>query len=235
MEMQILKDLDAMFESDTIKPTFEYAHILLSLIIFENHPLGIGRYRLKKELLIGMGTARSLISRLKDKVDFIKVSKGKNQNNQPKNRLGHILTEKGMKYLERFKKKVPLLKEGDLNILKEIIIEAERNYPFICVVKQGDSKIKYGMEQRDAAIKVNGSGATCLVYNGIHFVFPVSTSVENQGLKEKANKKIEEYFKNLIFTANNTLEKGDVFIIGLGDEPKIARLASLSAALTLIQ
>lgn len=235
MEMQILKDLDAMFESDTIKPTFDYAHILLSLLIFENHPLGIGRYRLKEELLIGMGTARSLITRLKDKVDFIKVSEGKDHNSQPKNRSGHILTEKGMKYLERVKRKIPLLKKGDLKILKEIIIEADRNYPFICFVKQGESKIKYGMEQRDAAIKVNGSGATCLVFNGSHFVFPASKSVENQDLKEKANKNIEEYFKNLILSANNTLEKGDVFIIGLGDDPNIARLASLNAALTLIR
>jgi len=235
MEVQILKELDAMFESDTIKPTFIHAHILLSLLIFENHPQGIGRYRLKEELHIGMGTARSLITRLKDKVDFIKVSGGKDQNDHPKNRLGHVLTEKGMKYLENVKRKIPLLKRGDLNVLKEIIIETERNYPFICVVKQGDSKIKYGMEQRDAAIKVNGSGATCLVFNGSHFVFPASKSVKNQDLKEKANKIIEDYFKNLILSVNNTLEKGDVFIIGLGDDPNKARLASLNAALTLIR
>ncbi len=234
MEMEILKDLDAMFKSDTIKPTFNHAHILLSLFIFENHPKGIGRYRLKEELLIGKGTARSLITRLKDKVDFVKVSGGKDQNGQPKNRLGHILTEKGMKFLERVKMKIPLLIRGDLEVLKEIIIEAERNYPFICVVKQGESKIKYGMEQRDAAIKVDGSGATCLVFNGDHFVFPASTSVKNQNLKEKTNKNIEDYFKNLIPSTNSTLEKGDVFIIGLGDEPNKARLASLNAALTLI-
>ncbi|MHA1191107.1 MAG: DUF4443 domain-containing protein [Promethearchaeota archaeon] len=232
--MQILKDLDAMFESNTIKPTFNHAHILLSLFIFKNHPKGIGRYRLKEELLIGKGTARSLITRLKEKVDFIKVSGGIDQNGQPKNRLGHILTEKGMKYLEGVKKKIPLLIRGDLDILKGIIIETERNYPFICVVKQGESKIKYGMEQRDAAIKADGSGATCLVFNGKNFVFPASTSVKNQDLKEKANKNIEDYFKNLILTANNTLEKGDVFIIGLGDHPNKARLASLNAALTLI-
>ena len=230
----MLKDLDSMFESDTIKPTFNHAHILLSLFIFENHPKGIGRYRLKEELIIGKGTARSLITRLKEKVDFIKVSGGKDQNGQPKNRLGHILTEKGMKYLEGVKRKIPLLIRGDLEILKEIIVEAERNYPFICVIKQGESKIKYGMEQRDAAIKVDGSGATCLVFNGNHFVFPASTSVNNQDLKEKANKNIEDYFKNLIFSANNTLERGDVFIIGLGDDPNKARLASLNAALTLI-
>ena len=234
MELEILKDLHAMFESNTIKPTFNHAHILLSLLIFENHPKGIGRYRLKEELLIGKGTARSLITRLKDKVDFIKVSGGKDQNGQPKNRLGHILTEKGMRFLERVKMKIPLLIRGDLEVLKEIIIEAERNYPFICVVKQGESKIKYGMEQRDAAIKVDGSGATCLVFNGDHFVFPASTSVKNQDLKEKTNKNIEDYFKNLIPSTNSTLEKGDVFIIGLGDEPNKARLASLNAALTLI-
>ncbi|MHA1671663.1 MAG: DUF4443 domain-containing protein [Promethearchaeota archaeon] len=233
--MQILKDLDVMFESNTIKPTFTHAHILLSLLIFENHPQGIGRYRLKEELLIGKGTARSLITRLKDRVDFIKVSRGKDQSSEPKIRLGHVLTDKGMKFLEKVKRKIPLLKMGDLKVLKEIIIEAERNYSFICVVKQGESKIKYGMEQRDAAIKVNGTGATCLVFNGNHFVFPASTGIMDQDLKEKANKNIEDYFKNLILSANNSLEKGDVFIIGLGEDPKKARLASLNAALTLIQ
>lgn len=232
--MQILKDLDVMFESDTIKPTFNRAHILLSLIIFENHPQGIGRYRLKEELLIGMGTARSLITRLKDKVDYIKVSGGKDQKNPPKNRLGHVLTENGMNYLEKVKQKIPLLIKGDLNVLKDIIIDAERNFPYICVVKQAESKIKYGMEQRDAAIKVNGSGATCLVFNGNNFVFPVTTNVKNQKLTEKANKNIENYFKSLVLSANNTLERGDVFIIGLGDNPNKARLASINAALTLL-
>jgi len=232
--MEILKDLDAMFESDTIKPTFDHVHILLSLLIFENHPQGIGRYRLKEELLIGMGTARSLITRLKDRVDFIRVSGGKDQNDRPTKRLGHVLTEKGTAFLERVKKKIPLLKRGDLKVLEDIIIEADSNYPYICVVKQGEAKIKYGMEQRDAAIKVNGSGATCLVYDGSHFVFPASSSVNDLDFIEKANKNIEDYFKNLIFSSNNTLERGDVFIIGLGNEPNKARLASLNAALTLI-
>ena len=96
----MLEELNILFESETIKPTFEYVHIILSLYIFGENSEGIGRYRLQKELNIGSGTARSLITKLKEKSNFIKVM-GDN------NRKGHILTNKGQNFLLRLKEKIP--------------------------------------------------------------------------------------------------------------------------------
>ena len=68
------------------------------------------------------------------------------------------------------------------------------------------------MAQRDAAIKVNGLGATCLVYDGNEFSFklgPISHSDRNQ-MKIKDN--IQKYIKDQIYNVNLNLEKNDVVI-----------------------
>ena len=61
--MLLFEDLDDLFNSATIKPSFDYIHIILAIYLFGEleDQEGIGRYRLKEELLIGSGTAKSLI------------------------------------------------------------------------------------------------------------------------------------------------------------------------------
>jgi len=224
--MKELSELKPLFESLTIKPTFDYVHIILSLFIFGENPEGIGRYRLKDELQIGSGTAKSLVKKLKDVSEFIVVP-------DEGERKGHVLTEKGHKFFAKIKKKIPLLEKADITYLKDIIIEPENVNPYFCLVKNATKKIKNGIEQRDAAIKVNGSGATCLVYNGKDMIFPskfVNNSSEEQ---KKINKKTLKYFTSKIEKAKVLFEKDDVIIIGLGESPQISRLAALNAALTL--
>jgi len=224
--MKELSELKPLFESLTIKPTFDYVHIILSLFIFGENPAGIGRYRLKDELQIGSGTAKSLVKKLKDVSEFIVVP-------DEGERKGHVLTAKGHKFFAKIKKKIPLLEKADLTFLKDIIIEPENVNPYFCLVKNATKKIKNGIEQRDAAIKVNGSGATCLVYNGKDMIFPskfVNNSSEEQ---KKINKKTLKYFTSKIEKAKVLFEKDDVIIIGLGESPQISRLAALNAALTL--
>jgi predicted transcriptional regulator len=224
--MKELSELKPLFESLTIKPTFDYVHIILSLFIFGENPGGIGRYRLKDELQIGSGTAKSLVKKLKDVSEFIVVP-------DAGERKGHVLTEKGHKFFAKIKKKIPLLEKADLTLLKDIIIEPENVNPYFCLVKNATRKIKDGIEQRDAAIKVNGSGATCLVYNGKDMIFPskfVNNSSEEQ---KKINQKTLKYFTSKIEKAKVLFEKDDVIIIGLGESPQISRLAALNAALTL--
>ncbi len=225
--MKELSELKPLFESLTIRPTFDYVHVILSLFIFGENPDGIGRYRLKDELQIGSGTAKSLVKKLKDVSGFIVVP------DEGERRKGHILTEKGHKFFAKIKKKIPLLEKADLTFLKDIIIEPENVNPYFCLVKNATKKIKNGIEQRDAAIKVNGSGATCLVYDGKDIVFPskfVNNSAEEQ---KKINQKTLKYFTSKIIKAKVIFEKDDVIIIGLGASPQIWRLAALNAALTL--
>ena len=95
---KFLEELADLYKSDTIKPTFEDVHVILALFIFGENRNGIGRYRLEKELLIGKGTAKSLITRLNKKINFISVLDGNI-------RKGHVLTEKGEIYLKKIKKK----------------------------------------------------------------------------------------------------------------------------------
>lgn len=224
----MFEELDDLFYSSTIKPIFELVHVILALYIFsENYPEGIGRYRLRKELLIGSGTAKSLIKKLNKTINFIYVP-------DENIRKGHILTDKGLKFLNSIKKKIPFIKDGDIKVLREIIIESEDMNACICQTKNSGSRITNGMAQRDAAIKVNGKGATCLNFNGKKFLFETNYSLKEEENQMRINDDLQEYFLNVINEEKSNLEKNDVLIIGLGDIPEIARLACLNAALTLI-
>ena len=92
----MFRDLENLFASPTIKPTFEIVHVILALFIFDENQEGIGRYRLEKELLIGSGTAKSLIKKLNKIAEFITT---KDQNI----RKGHVLTRKGLTFLKMIK------------------------------------------------------------------------------------------------------------------------------------
>jgi len=220
--------LKPLFESLTIRPTFDYVHVILSLFIFGENPEGIGRYRLKDELQIGSGTAKSLVKKLKDVSEFIVVP-----DEGTRKRKGHVLTKKGDKFFAKVKKKIPLLEKADITFLKDIIIEPENVNPYFCLVKNATKKIKNGIEQRDAAIKVNGSGATCLVYNGKDIIFPSKYIDNSSEEQKKINQKTLKYFTSKIEKAKVLFEKDDVIIIGLGENLQISRLATLNAALTL--
>ena len=149
-------------------------------------------------------------------------------------RSGHVLTKKGNEFLNEFKLKIPLLTSGDLNVLKEIIIESENNVASICLVKNASDKMKYGVEQRDAAIMVSGSGATCLQFDGENLNFPLASSVQKDNKIDSVNKEILDYLKGLVSKKGEKIGKGDIIIIGLGSNSKKSRLASLNAALTLL-
>ena len=232
--MEVLKQLDPMFESGTIKPAFKVAHIILALLIFEENPKGIGRYRLREKLNISSGTARSLLKRLKENVKFIDVPSDGKEISQKVKRRGHILTEKGKEFLIKFKKKIPFIVPGNKEILKDLIINPENTEPYVCLIKNAAHNIKSGVEQRDSAISVGGLGATCLIYDGTDIVFP-SDYPRSPGIKSiKVADSIAEYLTSLALKHGVNLEKNDVLLIGLGENPELARLVSLNAALTLI-
>ena len=225
MNQVMYEELEALFESSTIKPSFEEVHVILSLFIFDENREGIGRYRLQKELLIGEGTAKSLIKKLNEKTRFLTVTdKGR--------RKGHVLTEKGNNFLEEIKKKIPLLRRGDTSLLKSITIESFNITPYFCLIKTAVENITNGIEQRDAAIKVGGKGATCLIYNGKDLVFP--SRVDSEDSFNIVKNDILNYFKHEITKNKFDLEKDDVIIIGSGESEQKSRLAALNSALTLI-
>ncbi len=224
----MFEELKELFKSSTIQPTFELVHIILALFLFGENPEGIGRYRLRKNLLIGSGTSRSLVKKLKEKVNFITVV-------EENIRKGHILTEEGVAYLKKIKKKIPLLEKVEPKSLKDIIINREGIHAYFCLIKDAADYVESGIEQRDAAIKLGAFGATCLLYDGKDLQFP-SSSIPPQDSEElKLRPSIKNYFEIKISNQNAELEKNDVIIIGLGESSEKARLAALNSALTLIK
>ncbi|MFW9877599.1 MAG: DUF4443 domain-containing protein, partial [Candidatus Thorarchaeota archaeon] len=199
----MFEELDILFQSSTIRPTFEKVHVLLALFIFDENRDGIGRYRLQKELLIGEGTAKSLIKKLNKNIKFIKVK-------DERKRKGHFLTEEGLEYLNKIKKFIPIIKEGKSSILKDIIIETEIIFTYFCLIRNAVYKISNGVSQRDAAIKVSGSGATCLVFNGKDLIFPSKSHLEYNMV---VNKTLHTYFESELSNENIKLEKNDVIAI----------------------
>ncbi|TES96491.1 MAG: hypothetical protein E3J90_07880 [Promethearchaeota archaeon] len=231
---ELLSELDSVFQSPTIKPTFDYVHVVLSLFLFGENTEGIGRYRLQKELEIGAGTVKSLFNKLKTVTKYIIVPSEGDLKAGELQRRGHVLTQKGFVFLAKVKKKIPLLRKADLKYLKEIIIKQEDVNSYFCLVKKSSTKLRYGVEQRDAAIKVNGSGATCLVYDGVNLFFPTKSKIKDDTNNTQINPETLNYFKSEIEAAKVKIEKNDVIIIGSGDNYQKARLATLNAALTLL-
>ena len=201
----MLEELDTLFQSSTIKPTFEKVHVILALFIFDENPEGIGRYRLRKELLIGEGTTKSLINKL-NAAKYISVL-------DQTRRKGHILTATGLEYLKKIMKVIPLIEKGDSIILKDIIIATKNISTYFCLVKKGIKKIRDGVSQRDAAIKVNGSGATCIVYDGINLIFPTKSDSEHRNADKAVSDTLNDYFKAKFLKGNIKLEDTDVIII----------------------
>ena len=223
----MFRELEDLFRSPTIKPTFEIVHVILAIFIFGDNREGIGRYRLEKELLIGSGTSKSLIKKLNEKIKFITTI---DQNK----RKGHILTKNGLGFLNKIKKTIPLINEGDSSLFKEIIIKPEKDSTYFCLVKNAFNKITNGIAQRDAAIKIDGSGATCLVFDGKNLVFPSKSFSVNEDNLMRLDTTIQTYFKQQLIKDDLNLEKDDLIVIGSGDNPQKARLATLNAALTLL-
>ena len=224
----MLEELSSLFESDTIRPSYLPAHIILALYIFNDHEDGLGRYRLKNELTLGAGTARTLITRLNEKSNFIKVKNDENK------RKGHILTKEGEAFLKKIKQRIPLISKGDTTMLQGIIIDYAKITSYFCLVRNAARKISTGIDQRDAAIKIGGLGATCLIYDGTNITFPSYTSQSNTKDDLKVEKKVTNYFLSKFKENNIKLEKNDVILVGLANDLKKARLATLNSALTLI-
>ncbi len=224
----MLEELDPLWRSPTIKPSFELVHVILALFLFEENKEGIGRYRLQKELSIGSGTTKSLIKKLNEDLNFIKVL---TEDNVIK---GHILTNKGIEFVKKIRLKFPLIEKGDSLSIRDIVIKSEGKNSYFCFVRNAIDKITYGIEQRDAAIKIGGEGATCLLYNGKDLIFPSYTLSNDEKEQEVVEDSVFKYISSIIRNKGSQLKKDDVIIIGLGENLENARLAALNAALTLI-
>ena len=177
-------------------------HLLLALERIAAKP--IGRNKLAEELGIGEGATRTLIDRLKDG-GLIEISKS-----------GCSLTQNGLKLFKEYESIIKKTKIG-----KNELTLTEYNYA--ALVRNGASKVKAGIEQRDAAIIAGAKSATTIVCRNGRLAFPFPNREMNDYLK--ASTQIENLLKP---------KENDAIVIVGSDKSEKAEYGALAAALTLI-
>ena len=184
--------------------TFSMFHIFLALELMAKKP--IGRNKLAKKMNVGEGAVRTIISRLKDS-GLIITSKE-----------GCILTDKGKSVWKKFESFFPKRVE----IKKTALTTSDYSYSFL--VKDKGTKVKSGIDQRDAAIMGGARRAIVIVFkNGRLIIESVSDSVEKD-FPEAAN----------IILKNLRPEDNDVIIIAGANNPLKAKRGAFAASWVLI-
>ncbi|MGB8779969.1 MAG: DUF4443 domain-containing protein [Candidatus Bathyarchaeia archaeon] len=186
-------------------PSFAEAHVLKALeeISLEK---SVGRLKLSKDLHLGEGETRTLVKHLKNE-GLIDVSKS-----------GISLSADGRKLLSRLR----TLVSEQIEIPSTPLTVG----PFNVAVRVRGMKdsVKYGVEERDAAMVAGAKGATTLIFTKNRLAMPGT----DEDLS-KSDPHILTSFSKL------GLNEGDVIIIGSGDDKIRAELGAKSAALELLR
>ena len=186
-------------------PSFAEAHVMKALEDI-SHQKTVGRLRLSKDLHMGEGETRTLVRHLQNE-GLIDVSKYGISLSQVGNKL---LTSLRTLVSEQTEIPCTPLTVGPFNVA-------------VRVTRMKDS-IKFGLEQRDAAIMAGAKGATTLVFTKNRLTMP--------GTGEDVSKSDPSIPASL---SKLSLNEGDVIIIGTSDEKIRAELGAKTAALELLK
>jgi len=93
------------------------------------------------------------------------------------------------------------------------------------LIRSAAGSVKYGVEQRDAAIKVGALGATTFVFSSNRLTMP--------GVGEDVFQNTQTIHDALVSTLKP--KENDVIIIGSADEKRTAEFGAKTAALTLLR
>ena len=185
--------------------TFSMFHIYYALELMAQKP--IGRTKLAEKLGVGEGAIRTIVHHLQD-AGLIVTEKA-----------GMRLTDKGEKVWLKFEELFPKRVEVEKNQL------THSNYNFAILVKDSGSKVKSGIEQRDAAIMGGAKRALAIIsHEGRLIIHSVTNSIEEE--YPDAAKAILKEIKP---------EDNDVIIIAGSDDDSVkARRGAFAAAWVLI-
>ena len=187
--------------------SFDAMHVFKTLQLIEQKG-HVSRDILCNELSLGEGTIRTLIRHLKM------------HNLVESSNAGTKMTEKGQLFFSDIKASIP----AEMKLPKCSVALGKFNYAVI--LKKMSSAVKTGIEQRDAAIKMDVSGATTLIFRNGKFLLA--------GTKLDALKNEHKIRKLLMVGLKPNNE--DVIIIGSdGISEKRAEFAAKSAALLTIK
>jgi len=186
--------------------SFETVHVLKTLQLIQERG-HVSRHTLCKKLNLGEGTVKTLVKHLKI-YDLIETDK-----------TGTKISEKGNKLLSELVLSMP----AEMSISTCSVALGKFNYAIL--LKQMSYVIKTGIEQRDAAIKMNALGATTLVFKDKRFIIP-NTNFDALHKEQKLHTLLVEGLSP---------EEDDVLIIGSDNKSeRTAEFAAKSAALVTI-
>jgi hypothetical protein len=167
----------------------------------------VSRNTLCKKLGLGEGTVKTLVKHLKI-YDLVQTD-----------RTGTRISERGNKLLSELALSMP----AEMSISKCSV--ALGNFNYAILLKQMAYVIKTGIEQRDAAIKMNALGATTLVYKDKRFMIP-KTNFDALHKEQKLHTLLVDGLKP---------EEDDVLIIGSDNKSeRSAEFAAKGAAIVTI-
>ncbi len=160
----------------------------------------VGRKKLSSMLGIGEGSTRTILSIIQDQ-GLVTIGKS-----------GIVLTAKGIEFKKSVHMDVASVAISDLTIGdKDCAVRVPRMA----------RNIRYGCEERDAAIKSGATGATTLVYSNGKLIFPGS----DYPVEADVETKIRSAFN---------LKNDDVVIIGTGSTQESAEMGAVVAGLTIM-
>lgn len=206
--MRFLKVLDRVTSkiAPGRTPSFTEAHVLKALETIGKQRF-IGRIRLSKELGSGEGTTRTLVKHLK-REKLVEVS-----------RKGIMLSESGKELLSKLRAHIS---EG-VEIPPGALTVGPHN--FAVLVRNRGHAVKYGLEQRDAAIRAGASGATTLLYFQNRLTMP---GVEEDVFKEASL--IRKFLMSEFSPKDN-----DAIIIGSAKDKRTAEFGAKMSAIELLK
>ena len=180
-------------------PKFNDYHIWKAFqCLDESNP--VGRKKLSQLLGIGEGSTRTILSMMQEQ-NMITIGKS-----------GILLTDAGIEF-----KKTVAMDVADISISDLTIGDKD------CAVRvpKMARNVKYGCEERDAAIRSGATGATTLIYTNGKLIFPGS----DYPVDPEVEAKIRSVFN---------LRNDDVVIIGTGPSKETAEVGAVIAGLTIM-
>lgn len=187
-------------------PSFNEAHVVKSLEIIANYG-NVGRINLSKQLKLGIGTTRTIMTHLK-KEGLTESSK-----------FGFVFSEQGKKVFADLRSKISKGVEVPNSPL------TVGPFSIAVLVRNAAHKVGRGAEQRNMAIRAGARGATTLIFSRKKLIMP---SKKNHNIKDFS------YLHDTLISKLNPKEN-DVIIIGSGKNRANAEIGAIMASLKLLK
>lgn len=186
--------------------TFMETHVLKALELMGDEG-AVGRIRLAQELNLGEGVVRTLLRHLGG-LGLISTI-----------RSGSTLTKLGQKVYRFIETQVG----GPVEVPKNPITVGRYNVAL--VVRKASKGVRYGLEQRDSAVKAGALGATTLILKGGVLTMP--------GVDENCFRDLPK-IQTALFSGLQ-LQEGDVVVIGSANDSVTADLSAKAAVLETLK